>query len=219
MLVPPRRFDPEIMDRPDNDPRELRRALRDLAWVNRRLGGRRALLRALAPHLARGRTVLDVGTGGGDLVAAMEELGLRVTAVELDPVSAREAAARGPVVRADARRLPFATGAFDLVTVSLVLHHFGPPEIPPLLRELRRVARRAVLVNDLRRHRIPWAAFGILARATRRSPMVVHDGPLSILRGFTESELADAARAAGAPARPRRVWPFRLVLDLPGGGA
>ena len=49
MLVPARRHDAEWMDRPDNTFEDLDAALRDIAWANRRLGGRRALLRGLEP--------------------------------------------------------------------------------------------------------------------------------------------------------------------------
>lgn len=236
MWVPPRSLDPEWMDRPDNPPEAVAGALRDIRLVNRILGGRRALLRGLDPFLQtrspRGTLeVLDVGTGGADLPMEMVALGrrrgraVRVTAVDRDPSAGRVAALAAAgrpeirVLRADANELPFAPRSFDLVTASMFLHHFDHRGVVRLLSSFRRLARTAVLVNDLRRHLLPWAVIGLLARATVRYPMFVHDAPLSVRRGFTDEELLLAARESGAEnPRVRRLWPFRLVMTLPGDG-
>jgi SAM-dependent methyltransferase len=231
--VPARRYDPEWMDRPDNPPESVEGALRDIRRVNRMLGGRRAVLHPLAMLLdgqpANGcLDVLDIGTGGADLPLEMVELGARngkrvtVTAVDRDPAAAAAAvrfAAHHPgvrIVRADAEDLPFADRSFDLVTASMFLHHFDHRGAVDLLRKFRRIARRAVVVNDLRRHRLPWAFIATVAHVTRRDPMFRHDAPLSVLRGFTDDELRDAARDAGVGSpRIERRWPFRLVMTLP----
>jgi ubiquinone/menaquinone biosynthesis C-methylase UbiE len=231
-LVPARRNDPEILDRSDNSAADLESALHDVRRVNRWLGGRRALLAALEPHLRaaatdRPMTLLDLGTGSADLpldiLRHARRLGreLWITAVDRDAEIARIAAraVRGEpeirVVRADATRLPFAPGSFDLVTASMFLHHFHDAELVELLAACRRVARRAVVVNDLRRHRLPWVTIRFLGAVLRRHPMFRHDAPLSVLRGFTVDELERAAVAAGET-RPavRRAWPFRLLLTL-----
>jgi SAM-dependent methyltransferase len=148
----------------------------------------------------------------------------RVLAVDIDSVTvaaaSRHTADDGAVrvLRADALRLPFRDGSFDFVTCSMFLHHFGPEDISRLLLSFRTIARRAVVVNDLRRHLVPWAFIGVAARLTRRHPMFVHDAPLSVLRGFTPDELRDAAARAGDPAPSvLRRWPFRIVLVLRGG--
>jgi len=206
--------------------------MRDLRAVNRWLGGRRALFSAVDPYLraadpAVPLDVLDVGTGAADLPLALarraRRLGrrVRVVAIDRDPVTVELArrhlagCAEVTLLRCDAARLPFAPRSFDLVIASLFLHHFEGPEATELLRSWRALARAAVIVNDLRRHRVAWAAIGALARATRRSAIFLNDAPLSVLRGFTVGELLGLARASGArAARVRRRWPFRLVLTL-----
>ncbi len=222
------------MDRPGADPQAIERALGDLRWVNCRLGGARALLRGVDPFLARLRPdepldLLDVGAGGGDLALAIARHArrrgrrTRVTALDRDAVStsaARRAAAGHPdisVVRADAFALPFGEGAFHVVAASLLLHHFAHREAADLLARLRRVARLGVVVNDLVRDPVPWLFIWIASRLTGRSAMFVHDAPLSVLRGFTRSELLAVAREAGDPA-PRlfRTWPYRWVLTVRG---
>jgi len=230
-LVPERSTKPEILDRPDNSSADLRDALRDVRLTNRWLGGRRTLLDALDPFLRSGSgalEVLDVGTGGGDLPLEMvrhaRQLGreLRVTAIDRDPkvaALARAAVEHCPGVRvicADARRLPFPDRSFDLVTASLFLHHFSFDDLVLLLSKFRGLARRAVVVNDLHRHRVPWLFIYLIARLTFRHPMYAHDAPLSVLRGFTASELARVAERTGTrAAHVRRRWPYRLLMTVP----
>lgn len=233
-LVPERSARPEILDRTDNSPADLKDAFRDIRLTNRWLGGRKTLLGALDPFLTPGPEsleILDVGAGGGDLPLEMVRHArrrgreLRVTAIDREPRIAALAhrAVRGcpqvGVVCADALRLPFAERSFDLVTASLFLHHFSFDDLVRMLVSFRRLARQAVVINDLRRHRVPWIFIYVASRLTLRHPMYAHDAPLSVLRGFTVSELRRAARRAGAPeARVRRRWPYRLVLTVPAAG-
>lgn len=233
MWVPTRRRDPEWMDRSDNPAEVVERALCSIRLTNRWLGGRGALrepLDRVFGELASGSVleVLDIGTGGADLplhmIAHGERRGIRVnvTAIDRDPAAAdfaRRIARDDPRVRvllADAKRLPFRERSFDVVTASMFLHHFDHGAIVDLLRRFRRVARRSVVINDLRRHRLPWAFIAIASRLTFRDAMFRHDAPLSVLRGFTDGELLRAAREAGVE-EPRvvRRWPFRLVASLP----
>ena len=124
------------------------------------------------------------------------------------------------IVQADATDLPYAPESFDVVMASLFLHHFSDEDATKLLKAFRTIARRAVLINDLRRHLVPWAFIGVAARVTGRHPMFCHDAPLSVLRGFTASELRNAAREAGAHrVTLSRKFPYRLLMTLPGASA
>ena len=205
---------PELLDLGVPDAEALR-SLADLRFVNRWLGNRASFLRAVRPHLPPGGRLLDVGCGSADLPAFLRSrlpgpflaVGLDVKAIHL-----RAAPAAVRRVVGDLRRLPFSERSFDVVTASLVLHHFDTPELPGLLRELSRLARRALVVNDLRRTLLPFA-FGRLAFPLLfRSRVSVEDGLLSIRRGFREAELRAAFAAAGLPAvEVRRSFPFRLL--------
>lgn len=232
MGAPARRSDPEWMDRPGNSREDLEGALADIRIVNRWLGGTRVLLEALRPHLLAPSPgtpleILDVGTGGADLPIEMVRLArragreIRITAIDTDPTTADiagKAARDFPEIRvvvADAFALPFPPRSFDLVTASLFLHHFGHDAAARLIAGFRLAARRAVVVNDLRRHRVPWAFIALVSRLTGRSRMFRHDAPLSVLRGFTDAELASVASESGSRRFVlERRWPFRLVLTV-----
>lgn len=91
-----------------------------------------------------GRTILDAGCAAGTLAAALRDRGAEITAFD----ASREMVALaqdklGPdtkVVQADlAAPLPFGTGEFDDVVVSLVLHYLEDWSGP--LAELRRILK------------------------------------------------------------------------------
>jgi SAM-dependent methyltransferase len=209
-----RSTEPELLDQ-GVDEEETQRSLADLRFVNRWLGGRRILLEAVLPYLRPGGRLLDVGCGSADLPAV---LGQRVQgpllAVGLD-VKAAHLRRAPPGVRrvvADVRALPFAPASFDVVTASLFLHHFDAAELPGLLRTLHGLSRRALVVNDLRRARVPHTFSRLVFPFVFQSPVSVHDGLVSIRRGFTPAELRDAFLEAGIRgARIVRRFPYRLV--------
>jgi ubiquinone/menaquinone biosynthesis C-methylase UbiE len=218
----------ELLDAAQHDAAELEQSLDQVAEVNRLLGGQRAVWLALKPLLAPGpaTTVLDLGTGSADLPlaisrrAAKEDLAVRITATDLHP-QMREIAQRRTqdagdieVGAADALNLPYQDRAFDVVLLSLTLHHFEHADQVRALREAARVARCSVIVNELERCRPNyWGARLLAATRWRGNRLTRHDGPLSVLRAFTPAELASLAAEAGMGqyAVERRYF-YRLVL-------
>lgn len=211
-----RATDPEQLDEGVPEAEALR-SLGDLRWVNRHLGGRRALLRAVEPllqHTSRPR-LLDVGCGSADLptwLARRRPGALLAVGVDLKLLHVRQAAADVHPVVADVRALPFAPGSFDVVTASLFLHHFDAPELPGVIAQLWALARRALVVNDLHRARVPYLFGRLTFPWLFASRVSVDDGLLSIRRAFVPAELRQAFFEAGVPAvRVRRSFPYRLV--------
>lgn len=186
---------------------------------NRLFGGAVAVtaeLRAIAPSLPRRATLLDVGTGMGDIpalarqIAAQYDVTLRTIGLDLDETLAHAAAGRtSHAVRGDALRLPFADKSVDVVVCSQVLHHFFDDDVPRLLQELDRVARVRVIIGDLVRSRLAMPLFWVAAMALRYHRVSRHDGLVSIGRGFTTTDLQAAIVGAlghGACIRKRPGW-------------
>src|SRR5207244_3156215 len=157
---PERRPGVEILDDPAVDPSDRARSMADVARSNVWFGGRRAATlawRELLDALSLSRvTLLDVGTGLGDLPRALRReagrRGVTLVALGFDCVPGLLANARPGMdhpVCADARHLPFEDGAVDVVLCSQVLHHFADDDAGALVAELHRVARRGVIVADL----------------------------------------------------------------------
>ncbi len=152
----------ELLDDDLGTPAELADSLRDLNHINDWFGGTRAttqLIRRIADRSAATElSLLEIGAGLGHVPLAAKQrlagsgLALRVTL--LDRLWTHLPGNGVPAVSANAMQLPFRDGAFDVVSCSLLAHHFSPVALPRLCEEALRVARRAVLINDLIRSRV-----------------------------------------------------------------
>jgi SAM-dependent methyltransferase len=201
----------ELLDGELDDPDALAGNLRDLARINRLTGGASLSIRAMAA-LGSPATILDVGTGGADipmtLLARARATGRALTVAATDSrQEVLDAARRArPAIAttagltlevADGRALPYPDGSFDVAHASLVLHHLDPDDAVAFLRELRRVARDGVVVNDLTRGRLFWLGGWLLVHTIATSRYTRHDGPLSVRRAYSERELDGLVAAAG----------------------
>lgn len=228
---------PEILDDPRVDPIDRARSLSDIERSNLLFGGRRAVMLALRPlfdEIApasnnqqpatndRPRaTLLDVGTGAADLPWRAREIarrrGLALRTIGADGVLSVAAGARHRVndaVCASALALPFADRSVDFVLCSQLLHHFDYERGVTLIAELDRIARRRVIVSDLRRSWIAAAGFALAAVALRFHHITRHDGRISVLRGFTEGELGGmVVTATGVQPAIRRRLGYRITAS------
>ena len=214
----------ELFDDPAADAAVVLASLRDIAWANRLFGGAAAALARLDEFFrsvpaGTTLTLLDVGTGQGDIPraarrrAARRGVRLRLLGLERHPAAARRAAHGGEIaaIRADARALPFAARSVDLVLCSQLLHHFRDAALTAIVAELARVARLGVVVADLRPNPLAAAGIWLASFPLAFHPVSRHDGVLSVLRGFTTFELQRACSAAGVAADVRRHPGFRVT--------
>ncbi len=189
-------------------PEEAEANLSDLRRLNRYFGGRQTLRSVLYPLLRPGTRILDVGAASGDHAAALAQA--HVVSIDISENHLRGAA--GDRVVADAFALPFAPGSFDIVMANLFLHHFEDAEIVALLAQFSRLARVAVVVNDLERSRLGWSFLPFTAPLFGWHPITIHDGTVSVAAGFQPGELSslfDQAGMQGVRIRRHRPW-FRL---------
>ena len=105
---------------------------------------RRVLTRHLSEILPEGSSVLDVGTGDGNIARAIMDSKQGVSIVGLDTL-VREGTAI-PVEGFDGSHIPHETKSFDYAMFVDVLHHTQEPMT--LLREAARVARKGILIKD-----------------------------------------------------------------------
>jgi 2-polyprenyl-3-methyl-5-hydroxy-6-metoxy-1,4-benzoquinol methylase len=230
-----RAMTPEIMDEPGIDPAAHLEALAGLRRINRvshtaqRMAGPIA---RLAESLGLRRiSLLDIACGGGDVpIGVVQELQRRGIEVELtlldrSPTAIAEAessarakgiACRGIVADAGGPlgRL-ISAESFDVVTNSLFLHHLADEiAVIRLLEGMRGLARRLVMISDLRRSRGGYAAAWLGCRVLSRSPIVHHDGPVSVRAAWSEAELQAFADEAGMRgAEIVRCPPWRMMLE------
>jgi ubiquinone/menaquinone biosynthesis C-methylase UbiE len=165
--------------------------------------------------------VLDIGAGSGDFARRLiRRRAVRVivgdSRAEILAMARRNLAGTKGVefVEADVRALPLLDGAVDVVHASLLLHHLPPAEAVDAFREMRRVARQAVVVNDLRRGLIPFVMSAAPVLAFARSRYTRHDGLASARRAYTLPEQDALAAQAGLRVAHRTPawWPRVTTL-------
>ena len=208
----------ELLDDPGAEPEAVRTSLTNIARSNRLFGGTAAVLwgldrllgdRPAAPALS----LLDLGTGAGDIPAAARawgrERGIAVGTLGLERLRPAATLARGdalPVVLGCAGALPFRPRSVDVVTISQVLHHCDAPSAVALLRAATAIARRGVVVADLLRSTTAALLFGVASRALGFDRHTRVDGATSVARGYAPEELralcVDAGVAADVTVRP-----------------
>jgi SAM-dependent methyltransferase len=204
---------------------------RGLELVTRRLGGsacpersegaarRLSLSRAeRGGGSAAALTLLDIGCGAGDLAARAVRWGRR-RGVTLIPIGLERHRAGGrltydrgiPSVIGCAGELPLREKSVDIIVASQLLHHFSERAIVAFCQAADRVARRGVVIADLRRSFWARAAFQVGARLIALDTVTRVDGLTSIRRGFTRAELTSLLAAGGVRARVEHTPGFRLV--------
>lgn len=223
---------PELMDDLSIGGDELRDALRQLRAINHALGATWPTVEGVAriwraAGCPASLTVLDVGAGSGDLSKALlpwadaRGVDLRIVLVDIHPDTCAAAAAahrdepRVLVVCADLLRLGLRPA--DIVTASLFTHHFSAAELPAVYKAMMGAARLGVVVNDLHRHGLAWAAIWLGTRLLSRNRMIRHDAPLSVRRGFRTDDLRRLRAELGTPGL-RFAWRplFRYLILAPG---
>ena len=151
---------------------------------------RRALVRRMMADVPPGRAV-DVGCGSGGNTGVLRELGWQVAGLEYHPAAARLASTRGlPVVRGDARQLPFRDGCMDLVMSTDMWEHIDDDEA--VARETVRVLRPG--------------GRALIAVPCSMSLWSGHDVALGHVRRYERDELVALMESAGLSVQSVRSW-------------
>ncbi|PIP82631.1 MAG: SAM-dependent methyltransferase [Elusimicrobia bacterium CG_4_9_14_3_um_filter_62_55] len=218
----------ELMDADDSPEAELRETFRQLAFINRRLGGHAATLgalNALTPPGTKRLRILDAGCGDGDAGSViLDWAASRGIAAELHGIDL----SKGSVALARERRRPglsfsqddlFSLDAgedYDIVHAGLLLHHCPGDDAARALKAMHERARLGVAVNDLHRHPLAYLGIRSMTALFSGNRLIRHDAPLSVLRGFSRGELEALCRQTRLPAPEIRWrWAFRWQMAVP----
>jgi len=206
----------ELLDTDAGTSAEIERSLADLRLVNRWFGGvatTTALLKQVAKVTGRSDlALLEVAAGSGYVPDCtrqrLERCGINLKITLLDR-RVTHLPSSGARVAGDALALPFCHQSFDAVTCGLFAHHLEPDALVAFVNEGLRVARVALLINDLIRHPVHlglvYASLPLHGRLSR------HDGPASVRRSYTIREMTDMlGRTRAARVEITRHYLFRM---------
>lgn len=218
---------PEILDDPSLSGHDLRDNLKDLARVNRFLGGYsvigRGLNQLLSKYEGQELHLVDVGCGGGDNLIYMAKLArkkgwrIKFTGIDLSGPAvklAREATAGYPeiyILQASVFSDEFKEIRADIYTLNLVLHHFDNQDIITLINNMSE--RADILVSDLQRNRVAYFLFILFSRLFGFSYVSRHDGLLSVKKSFSRHDWNSLLANSGINAASVTwSWAFRYLV-------
>jgi SAM-dependent methyltransferase len=199
----------EMMDQPEVDSRLLIEDLHNLQTINCRLGGYRLIISELENFYLEHRTlfhsqkitILDFCTASADIPrkivrwAQSKNLKIEIIATDINPSMlelARKESREYPEIsfeQVNVLRPDFKDASFDFVFCSLALHHFSSEDAVTVLGQMFRIAKRAILVNDLCRSRMLSFFAKAMIPVLTSNPMTRFDSYLSTRRAFTSAEL------------------------------
>lgn len=212
----------EEMDKPGCDPLVLERTYAQFRLINSVVAGwHRTWVRHVRPVLSTSRTttLLDIGSGGGDVPrafarwAARDGFRLEITAIDPDE-RAHSFAGSQPTTAGLTFRRAFSSElvaeglTYDVVTSNHVLHHLSNVELRGLLADSEQLSNRLALHSDIERTRIGFALFSVGTLPLRGS-YIREDGLTSIRRSYLARELRAVVPEGW---RVQQQFPFRNLL-------
>lgn len=221
----------EIMDSTEFSGEEMQRLLKDIAFVNRWLGGNsitcKGINRLLRNQNPKEITLLDVGCADGanlqKNIDFIEKKGIRTRGIGIDfndhiLWEAKNKHSLFPNLhfqQLDVLENPEEIPQADIVVLSLFLHHLTNGEIIFLLNHLILKTRIGIVVNDLSRSKASFNLFKLFSFFFLNTKTAAYDGLVSIARGFKKKELLYLSdQIASGRNNITSEWAFRYLWIL-----
>lgn len=187
-----------------------------LQWLRRMLEGTKP---------GEAVSVLDVGSGGGDMLRRICRLlnRRRLTAdlagVDLNPWSKQSAAQSTP----PEMHIAYETSDIfsfdrsrraDFIICSNFTHHLSDSELVRFIHWMEDHAVRGWFINDLHRHLLPYYFIKVLFGILPLNRLTANDGPISVSRAFTATDWRLILVESGVGDRAKVEWffPFRYAV-------
>lgn len=201
--------------------------LHQLDKIGRYLGGDLATFQAFNQLKAIPQSILDVGCGGGFLTMRLAKKYPQATILGVDISNEAIAFAKAKLgeVNPPLANVQFVHSNgfdclaehFDVITSSLVCHHFSDEELIEFMQKAYHSARQAIIINDLHRHSLAILGYKLITLFFFRNRMIRHDGLISIQRGFLRKEWNTYLSLAKIPLKHCSIqWraAFRWILSI-----
>jgi SAM-dependent methyltransferase len=171
---------------------ELLTSIEDRHWWYKE---RRAILARELRSLPGPGRALDIGAAGGGNTRVLAQHGWQALALEYSASAAGVARSRGvPVIRADARELPVASGSCGVVTAFDILEHIQEDYLAAA--EIARILRPG--------------GTALIAVPCDMSLWSAHDDAVGHVRRYTRSDLSALVEKSGLTIE--RLWSWNVVL-------
>ena len=223
---------PDLMDDHDLPKADHELALKGLRRINawsRTTSHLARVILQIAKETPRSHwTLLDIGCANGENLIALQKrlskkISVKAVGWDISPYAIQKARELALAHQLTEEQVSFETvnalsvldsvPKADIVINSLFMHHFEADSVVQLLAQSARLARVALIADDLHRTVLGWLLAKIGCLVLSRSPVVHFDGPQSVRAAFSIQEIGVLARQAGLDQFDvHRHWPQRFTL-------
>lgn len=222
----PRSQEKELLDVTTPPLDELRGAMTHMAWTNRVFLNNWLIARYVKKLIKNlpGATILDIGTGMADIPKYLveklhsEDQTITATGIDIDPqvlTLADEYVGKTYGVTILEKPLSdIENNSFTVATMSQMLHHLTPDEAVEMLKEAMSKVTHGIIISDFIRTRLNYNLTKMAIRLTRPNKFNVHDGPLSVLRSYTDKEIKNILQRAGIQKYTIRNFFIRKIVII-----
>ncbi|OGU74872.1 MAG: hypothetical protein A2V93_04275 [Ignavibacteria bacterium RBG_16_34_14] len=217
-----RSYQKEMMDDFSINNERIDIALQELRLINKFLGGNSVTKKGLKKIAAKipsksSIKILDAGGGASDILLSLKGMNLKIFSADINKHITKYVKHNSPeveVVCADVLKLSFKQKQFDIVHLSLFLHHFNEKEIKEILYRLSGISKYGMIINDLQRSLFAFLGIKILTTLFSKSEFIKNDGPLSVKRGFKKNELVRILDELKFNYEIKYKWAFRWLVII-----
>jgi 2-polyprenyl-3-methyl-5-hydroxy-6-metoxy-1,4-benzoquinol methylase len=223
-----RSYESELLDAPNIPAELLFQNLKELDLINQTLGGHAVTIAGIKELLTDKNKIyhiVDIGCGGGDAMKCIAEwakknnYNVKLTGVDFnsDAINYMKIYCKDYPeingVNKDYREFLKNDNTVDIIHCSLFCHHLKDDELIELFTCIKQFAKIGFVINDLHRHWFAYYSIKFLTRLLNGSSLVRNDAPLSVLRGFKNSELKKILEKAEIKNVDLKwMWAFRYLI-------
>lgn len=224
-----RSYQKELLDRDDIPFADIQQNMKELDFINTRLGGHAITIEGFKKLAGQRKTisVCEIGCGGGDNPNAIyrfcskKHIHLKFTGIDINADCIAYAKKNTAIpdenyIVSNYKNVDFGNDKPDIIFTSLFCHHFSDEELITMMQWMKANSKLGFFINDLHRHPIAYHFIKLATKLFSKSYLVKNDAPLSVLRGFKKIEWKNILHKAGIINYTIQwKWAFRYLITAP----
>lgn len=204
------------------------RNLKELDTFNRLTGSIRRTIKLLKPYIPAGKPLrlVDIGCGGGEFLISLDNWSrkynrnIKLTGIDNNQLAVDYIRERTKlnvnilIINSGYKEYLIDPGINPhIIHCSLFLHHLEREEIIELITIAHQM-NAILIINDLIRTAAAWYGARFITTIFNGTSLARNDGPLSVLKGFRQSEIDEMVTKAGSTVLFWKTIPFFRFIAI-----
>ena len=216
----------EILDQNDIAFADIALNMKELEFINSKLGGHSITIKGFKELLKEKKevSVCEIGCGGGDNLSAIfpyctrHNIDASFTGIDINKNCIAFAKENSKIEKvafivSDYKEVTFENNKPDIIFSSLFCHHFTDDELVEMIKWMKSNSNIGFFINDLHRYPLAYHFIKIATRVFSKSYLVKNDAPVSVLRGFKKNDWKNIFKNAGIQKFSIKwKWAFRYLI-------